>query len=70
MHAFLSSAGKLEAAVDFSLASPGEVADDGMPLTLGHLVYKYAPRALPRALAAKAAARQASAARSSRLQLP
>jgi hypothetical protein len=46
--------GKLEAKVDFKLSSPGEYDEvDGMPLTLGKLIIKYAPGKLQSALAAK-----------------
>jgi hypothetical protein len=53
--------GKLDCTVNFSLTSPGEADPaDGMPLSLGRLVSKYAPASLQRSLAAKSVRRFSS----------
>jgi hypothetical protein len=54
VYKFMEECGKLEATVNFTLVNPNEYDNvDGMPLSLGRLVGKYAPSFVQRALAAK-----------------
>ncbi len=54
VHDFMMKAGKLDAKVDFKLSNPAEInQSDGMPMSLGRLVSKFAPQGFQRALAAK-----------------
>lgn len=61
LHAFLLSAGKLEANVTWEAASPGETTDDGEPLTLRGLLRAAIPTSAAKALSAKAIRRFSAA---------
>jgi len=57
VHAFLKAANKLDATVDYEVASPSEVQEDQRPLSLGRLIMSAVPKRLLSKLAAKEIAR-------------